>query len=115
MYTLNGWWFLSSSGSYPLVFMVDQLNGLYLRSPFHTTKELHSSIVESLALYICRTALFSTWYPFEFGCNPLTLQSSDLMLPNYPTRLFGLHGRVWLKGFKVANLRIPSGRGTSGI
>ena len=21
MYTLNGWWFLSSSGSYPLVFM----------------------------------------------------------------------------------------------
>ena len=23
MYTLNGWWFLSSSGSYPPVFMVD--------------------------------------------------------------------------------------------
>ena len=22
MYTLNGWWFLSSGGSYPLVFMV---------------------------------------------------------------------------------------------
>ena len=23
MYTLNGWWFLSSGGSYPPVFMVD--------------------------------------------------------------------------------------------
>ena len=25
MYTLNGWWFLSSSGSYPLVFMVGRV------------------------------------------------------------------------------------------
>ena len=30
MYTLNGWWFLSSGGSYPPVFTVDKLTRLEL-------------------------------------------------------------------------------------
>ena len=29
MYTLNGWWFLSSGGSYPPVFMVDGAHRLH--------------------------------------------------------------------------------------
>ena len=29
MYLLNGWWFLSSSGSYPPVFMVASLGGVW--------------------------------------------------------------------------------------
>ena len=31
MYTLNGWWFLSSGGSYPPVFTVEACLGIELR------------------------------------------------------------------------------------
>ena len=44
MYMLNGWWFLSSSGSYPPVFMVDQICFVLLvvlsRDSTHTVQYL---------------------------------------------------------------------------
>ena len=36
MYTLNGWWFLSSGGSYPPVFMVGAI-GINFPTPSPTT------------------------------------------------------------------------------
>ena len=36
MYMLNGWWFLSSSGSYPPVFMVDLMITYYSTLHLHT-------------------------------------------------------------------------------
>ena len=56
MYTLNGWWFLSSGGSYPPVFMVDG----YLET-----------------VVICRTAEKNKLYPYGWHLTQPPQQGSN--------------------------------------
>ena len=41
MYTLNGWWFLSSGGSYPLVFTVVVMSNAMSSGPPSSTQDTH--------------------------------------------------------------------------